>query len=137
MRRERRRSKIVINITSMIDIIFLLLLFFLVTSTFSSLPGLDIDLPSAASAQASQNSNLVLTVSAGGAFFLNRQPVLRGDLPGLLAAKAKGEQGPTLILKADQDIPYGLAVEIMDISRRAGLKKIIALTNPGVPKASE
>jgi len=130
MKIERRRRKIIMNITPMIDVIFILLIFFLVTTSFSDLPGLDIELPAAASARQPAAGELVLTVSAGGGLFLNRQPVLRGDLLRLLEAETAGGKDQVLILKADREIPYGLAVEIMDLSRQAGLKKIVALTNP-------
>ena len=63
MRRERKRSKIVINITSLIDVIFLLLIFFLVTSTFSEQPGLKIDLPFAASSETREMEEVVLSVT--------------------------------------------------------------------------
>ncbi len=131
MRRERKRSKIVINITSLIDVIFLLLIFFLVTSTFSEQPGLKIELPRAASSEPREVENLILSVTREGNLHLNQQPVERGDLSGLLAAAARKQDDPTLILKADREVSYGLVVELMDISHQAGLKKIVALTVPG------
>lgn len=136
MKIERRRRKIIMNITPMIDVIFILLIFFLVTTSFSDLPGLDIELPKAASARQPAGGELVLTVSAGGGLFLNRQPVLRGDLLRLLEAETAGGKDQVLILKADREIPYGLAVEIMDLSRQAGLKKIVALTNPAAAEGT-
>jgi len=135
--RRPRRSKIVLNITSMIDVIFILLLFFLVTSSFTDQPGLAIDLPSAAGTGSAGDGALTLTVSSSGEFYLNRQPVLRADLPRALAAEAARGPDRALVLKADRAIPYGLAVEIMDLSRTAGLRKIVALTTPQNQEASE
>jgi biopolymer transport protein ExbD len=130
MRRERKRGKIVINITSLIDVIFLLLIFFLVTSTFSEQPGLKIELPSARSSEARQMEELVLAVSRTGNLFLNRQAVTRQELPQKLAEFARQPEPPALVLRADRHVSYGLIVELMDISRQAGLRKIVALTAP-------
>lgn len=130
MRRERKRSKIVINITSLIDVIFLLLIFFLVTSTFSEQPGLKIDLPFAASSETREMEEVVLSVTRKGNMFLNQQPVSRSELLRELRQAAKAKNEPTLILRADRQVSYGLIVELMDISRQAGLNKIVALTAP-------
>lgn len=128
MRKDRRKNKIVINVTSLIDVIFLLLIFFLVTSTFSEQPALRIDLPRAASSGIARREEMVLSVTREGNFFLDQEPVDRGRLPELLAAAARGREEPTLVLKADRQVTYGLIVELMDISRQAGLENIVALT---------
>ena len=129
MRRERKRTKLVINITSMIDVIFLLLIFFLVTSTFSDQPGLKIELPQARGAGASTAEQLVLYVTQKGTLFLNRDQVTRAELPARLRRAARKES-PSLLLKADRRASYGLIVELMDLTHRAGTKKIVALTAP-------
>ncbi len=137
MRRDRKRNKIVINITSLIDVIFLLLIFFLVTSTFSEQPALRIDLPRASSSGVGRREEMVLAVTREGNFFLDQKPVDRGRLAELLAESARGREDPTLVLKADREVSYGLIVELMDISRRVGMEKIVALTaaeeRPGAP----
>lgn len=130
MKRERKKSKIVINITSLIDVIFLLLIFFLVTSTFSEQPGLKIELPRAASSEPREVEELVLSVSREGNLFLNQQPVSRRELPQRLSQAARRLEEPTLILRADRQVSYGLIVELLDISRQAGLRKIVAMTAP-------
>ena len=129
MRRERKRTKLVINITSMIDVIFLLLIFFLVTSTFSEQPGLKIELPQARGAETSTAEQLVLYITQKGNIFLNRDQVSRAELPGRLRRAAR-EDSPSLLLKADRRVSYGLIVELMDLTHRAGIKKIVALTAP-------
>lgn len=129
MRRERKKSKIVINITSLIDVIFLLLIFFLVTSTFSEQPALKIDLPRASSAgSGSMIDELVLAVSRNGNLYLDQKEVSRAELPGILAGAARKSRDSSLVLRADRQVSYGLIVEIMDIARRVGLEKIVALT---------
>lgn len=128
MRRDRKRNKIVINITSLIDVIFLLLIFFLVTSTFSEQPALRIDLPRASSSGIGRREEMVLAVTREGNFFLDQEPIERELLAERLAESARMLEEPTLVLKADRQVSYGLIVELMDISRRVGLEKIVALT---------
>lgn len=128
MRRDRKRNKIVINVTSLIDVIFLLLIFFLVTATFSEQPALRIDLPRSASSGIGRREEMVLAVTREGNLFLDQKPVERGQLTELLAESARLQAEPTLVLKADREVSYGLIVELMDISRRVGLEKIVALT---------
>ncbi|MFH1037128.1 MAG: biopolymer transporter ExbD [PVC group bacterium] len=128
MRRDRKRSKIVINITSLIDVIFLLLIFFLVTTTFSEQPSLKIDLPRATTSGTGHQEELVLAVTREGNFYLDQKSVTRDELPGLLADAVRSRKEPSLVLKADRQVSYGLIVELMDISRRVGLEKIVALT---------
>ena len=129
MRRDRKRTKIVINVTSLIDVIFLLLIFFLVTSTFSEQPALKIDLPRAASSGGSAtNEQMILAVSRNGSIYLDQREVTRSELPGLLADAARRSDDSSLVLRADRQVSYGLIVEIMDISRRVGLEKIVAMT---------
>ena len=129
MRRERKRTKLVINITSMIDVIFLLLIFFLVTSTFSEQPGLKIELPSVRGSATSTAEQLVLYVTQSGNIFLNQHQVSRAELPDRLRRAARKER-LTLLLKADRRASYGLIVELMDLTHRAGIEKIVALTAP-------
>jgi len=129
MRRDRKRTKVVINVTSLIDVIFLLLIFFLVTSTFSEQPALKIDLPRAASSGGfATNEQMVLAVSRNGNIYLDQREVTRSELPGLLADAARRSDDSSLVLRADRQVSYGLIVEIMDISRRVGLEKIVAMT---------
>ena len=128
MRRERKRAKIVINVTSLIDVIFLLLIFFLVTSTFSEQPALKIELPRATTSGSGNNDEMVLAVSRNGNLYLDQREITRSELPGLLAGAARKSNDSALVLRADREVSYGLIVEIMDISRRVGLERIVALT---------
>jgi biopolymer transport protein ExbD len=130
MRRERKRAKLVINITSMIDVIFLLLIFFLVTSTFSDQPGLKIELPQARGVETAAAKQLVLYITRKGDIYFNQHRISRAELPERLRRAAEKDR-PALLLKADRRVSYGLIVELMDITHRAGIKKIVALTAPG------
>ncbi|MEA1928037.1 MAG: biopolymer transporter ExbD [Candidatus Auribacterota bacterium] len=128
MRSARKRTKIVINVTSLIDVVFLLLIFFLVTSTFSEQPALKISLPRSSTSGSGNKEELVLAVSRNGNLYLDQNEVTRSELPGLLADAARNSEDSSLVLRADRRVSYGLIVEIMDISRRVGLENIVAMT---------
>jgi hypothetical protein len=73
---------------------------------------------------------VVLSVTRNGNIFLNQAPVTREELMDKLRGAVKNSGEQTLILRADREVSYGLIVELMDISRQAGLTKIVALTAP-------
>jgi biopolymer transport protein ExbD len=126
----RPRRKLVINITSLIDIIFMLLLFFMITSTFLEQPGIKLELPAAKTSANTDPQEYTLTVDKKGELFLNRQPVTLAGLEAeIRKILPKMKQG-ALVLKADQDISHGLVVRVMDLAKRAGVKKLIIGTKP-------
>jgi biopolymer transport protein ExbD len=126
----RPRRKLVINITSLIDIIFMLLLFFMITSTFLEQPGIKLELPAAKTSANTDPQEYTLIVDKKGELFLNRQPVTLAGLEAeIRKILPKMKQG-ALVLKADQDISHGLVVRVMDLAKRAGVKKLIIGTKP-------
>jgi biopolymer transport protein ExbD len=128
--RDRPRKKIFINITSLIDVTFMMLLFFMITSSFLEQPGIKLELPSAKTSAHAEAQEYVLTIDKKGELFLNRQAV---NLAGLEAeirnALPKMKDG-ALVLKADQGISHGLVVRVMDMAKRGGVKKLIIGTKP-------
>jgi len=127
---SRPRRKVAINITSLIDVIFMLLLFFMITSTFLEQPGIKLELPSAKAAAAVEPQETVLTVGRKGELFLNRRPVNLAGLEAEIRNALPGMKEGALVLKADQDISHGLVVRIMDLARRGGVKKLVIGTKP-------
>jgi len=126
----RPRRKVAINITSLIDVIFMLLLFFMITSTFLEQPGIKLELPTAKTSAPAEPQEYVLTVDKKGELFLNRQPVTLAALEAeIRKALPKMKEG-ALVLKADQEISHGLVVRVMDLAKRGGVKKLIIGTKP-------
>lgn len=120
-RRERRG--IVINITSLIDVVFILLIFLMITSTFIQVPGLRLDLPSAESAELHETEETVVYLTADGRLFLNEQPVSEKDLQASLKA-ALGPEG-SVVVRADAQVQHGRVIEVMDAARRSGAKFVV------------
>jgi biopolymer transport protein ExbD len=121
--RPRRRA--LINITSLIDVIFMLLLFFMITSTFLEQPGIKLELPKARAEAVGEPREYVLTVGRGGELFLNRQAVDLAGLEEAVRVALPRMKDAALVLKADQEISHGLVVRIMDLARRGGVRKLI------------
>jgi biopolymer transport protein ExbD len=130
--RERKRKRPVINISSLIDVMFILLLFFMVSTTFAEHPGIELELPTAGSAEPSKLEPLTLTIDKEGRMFLNDAPIKEMELQEKLKAVAAEKSDTTLILKADKGVPYGYVIRAMDISRQCGIHRIVSLTEiPG------
>lgn len=125
--RGRRRLPPV-NITSLIDVLFLLLIFFMVSSTFIESPALQLDLPEAETAEAAQRDSLTITLSAAHELFVDGQGMAWEDLPARLAAAVAADPDLTLILEADQTVDYGTVIRAIDLARKQGVKAVSALT---------
>lgn len=118
-----------LDIAPLIDVVFLLLIFFMLTSSYIFQPGIKINLPKAVTSQAIQERNLVITVNAREQIHLNGRPVSITQLRGHLE-KAAREDLP-LLIKADRKVSLGNVVRIWDMCREAGLTQInIATTQP-------
>ena len=123
--KTKEKRKVMINITSLIDVLFLLLIFFMVSSTFLEQPGIKLELPHAQSAVVVEQNDYILFVDKEGRMFLNRQEVSLGDLEEHLRQSLPNMKEGALILKADQDVSHGFVVRVMDIAKKSGVKKLI------------
>jgi len=130
--RERKRKRPAIHITSLIDVMFLLLVFFMVSTTFAEHPGIKLELPSASTAEPNKLEPLTLTIDQKGLMYLNEKRVEEGELRSRLK-EAAGKPDASLILKADRAVPYGYVVRAMDISRESGIRRIVSLTETPRP----
>jgi biopolymer transport protein ExbD len=128
--RTKARRKVIINITSLIDVIFMLLLFFMITSTFLEQPGIKLELPAAKTSANSEAQEVVLTVDKKGELFLNRKPLALAELEAEIRKILPQMKDSALVLKADQEISHGLVVRVMDMAKRGGVKKLIIGTKP-------
>ena len=124
-----RRVDPIVDVTPLIDIIFQLVLFFMVSTTFISAPGIEVDLPrSSADTVLRDQDDLSIWVAEDGAVYVDDRPV---DFDGLKAALdvAAGDNPNTLImLKADRGVAHGRVVAIMDAARNRGLTQLAIAT---------
>jgi len=118
----------------MIDTIFFLLVFFMLSSlALTKLNGLPVDLPKAATATRQQPNDLTITIDKTRQIYVNKQPVSLADLGATLIAKTgTGEDlsDTSVVLNADFSVPHGLVVNCMDESRKVGISKFSIATAP-------
>lgn len=126
--RAKRYVKPLINIASLVDVLFLLLIFFMVTSAFVEQPNIKFELPSTRHSEVSKIENMVLTIARDGKLFLQDRPVDKRNLEKELRRIILDTGDEVLVLKADKFVPYGVVIDIMDAVKWAGFKKIIAPT---------
>lgn len=133
MRRTREASVPLssqINLTPLIDMVFILLIFFIVTSKFTKESGVDVSRPEAASATAQEQANIVVGITATGEVWIDNQAVamgsVRAQIERLHAANPKG----AVILVADKSAPTGITVEVLDHARLAGVSNVSIAANP-------
>lgn len=124
-----RRVEPVVDVTPLIDIIFQLVLFFMVSTTFVTAPGIEVDLPrSSADTILREQDDLSIWIAADGAVYVDDRPV---DFAGLTAAMDKAASknpGTLIMLKADRDVGHGRVVAVMDAARNRGLTQLAIAT---------
>ncbi len=125
---DKPKRKVQINVTSLIDVLFILLIFFMVSSTFLEQPGMKLELPKAKSAQVEQIENLIIYVDRRMQIFLNDKPVAVDRLEKQLRETIADNESPTLVLRADKAVPHGLVVTIMDVAKQVGVKRLVVGT---------
>lgn len=126
--RIKRYIKPVINIASLVDVLFLLLIFFMVTSAFVEQPNIKLELPSTRHSEVSKMNNMVLSIARDGKLFLQDSLVDKKDLEKELRRVILDTRDEVLVLKADKFVPYGVVIDIMDAVKGAGFRKVIAPT---------
>jgi biopolymer transport protein ExbD len=131
-RRRRGRAEPRIEITPLIDVIFQLLIFFLLTSRFITEQSLDVELPQAgpASEARERRTVTVLDVDREGRVFHDGGPVGDGALDGLLRRAAAASERPVLLLRADRAVEHGRVVDVMDRARAFGIAELAIATRP-------
>ena len=133
--RPRRAESVDINLTPLIDVVFLLLIFFMVTTTFDRASELKIDLPQASQAPEEQQvDKLELVIDAAGNYFLDGNELVNTKPETVRAALQKGAGGRTdlpLIIRADAHTPHQAVVTAMDAAQKVGLTRMSIATTQG------
>jgi len=123
--RKKREKNSLIDLSPLIDVVFLLLIFFMVSTTFKDQHGMDLTLPEASSVMQKEDEDLSVTVDRDGQIFVNGEVVKLSDLESFLSEKkGSGLSEKTIILNIDQSISHGRVVKVMDAVKSAGAKGI-------------
>ena len=123
---RRRRSIEVIDMIPMIDMVFLLLIFFALTSTFEVQRFLELNLPKGSSGiELKKTERLTLSISRENQIILENEPIELPELESKLKEAMQGGTEVTLVIKGDENVPHGRVVELMDAANAAGVQKIM------------
>ena len=122
-----------LDTTPMADTIFLLLIFFMLSTSFVVQPGIQVKLPKAVTSEIQLKKDLILTITAENILFLNEEPVTLDKLGEALEAAFAQRKDRILIIKADQEVRHGMVVQAMDIAKLSGADRLAIATEPKLP----
>ncbi len=126
MRRQRRASaeEAEVDLTPMLDVVFIMLIFFIVTASFVKESGIDVNRPDAATATLKPRGNIMVAITPSGQIWIDKRQVdiraLRSNIERLHAENPQG----AVVIQADRDSKNGLLVAVMDASKLAGVENI-------------
>ena len=136
IRNDRAQDEPHIDLVPLIDVILVLIIFFVVTTTFDARSTLQVQLPTASQQQNSEPPRaLSVLVNADGHYFINDQEVLRSDVESLkrtIAQVAGDDREQTVLLRADARTPYQAVVTVQDALGQLGFRRIAIATAPDV-----
>ena len=125
--RRRRKSTVEdeeVNLTPMLDVVFIMLIFFIVTASFVKEAGIEISRPSAATAERKEKGNILVAITDSGQIWIDRRQVdpraLRANIERMHAENPNG----AVIIQADKKSTNDLLVQVMDAARSAGVESV-------------
>jgi biopolymer transport protein ExbD len=124
--RSRNKVSADFSMSSMTDIVFLLLIFFMLTSPTITPEALDLILPKA-KGKSTNVQSISVSITKDLQFYVDTERVSSSSLEGILKTRLAGEETPTIILRAEQGVPIEKAVNVMDIANRNKYKIILAV----------
>ncbi len=116
------------NLTPMIDCVFLLLIFFMVTTVFKQPYSLQLELPEAQQAQRVQEKKLVSSITADGRMEINRELVSAADLEQVLLRHKQGTRSLTLIVRTDRETKHRHLLDLIEVAKRLRIEKVVLAT---------
>ena len=124
----RGRNKVTpeFNMSSMTDIVFLLLIFFMLASTLVTTSAIDILLPKA-SGKTQNKKSVSVSIKKDLTYYIDQKRVGESVLESQLLAALSGEESPTIVLRAEKSVPVDNVVKVMDIANRNKFKVILAV----------
>ncbi|MBW1882684.1 MAG: biopolymer transporter ExbD [Deltaproteobacteria bacterium] len=113
-----------VNLTPMLDVVFIMLIFFIVTASFVKESGIDVNRPNAATAERKEKGNILVAISEDNQIWIDRRQVdpraLRANIERMHAENPNG----AVVIQADEESKNKLLVQVMDAARMAGVKNV-------------
>lgn len=132
MRRRARRAEEEneINLTPMLDIVFIMLIFFVVTASFVKESGIDVNRPGAVPAERKERASILIAINEHGQIWIDKRQVdvraVRANIERLLAENPQG----AVVIQADKESKNGTLVRVMDAARQAGVENVSIAAQP-------
>lgn len=127
-----RKSRLSMDLAPLIDVVFQLLVFFMLTSSFAN-PAMKLVLPQASAAGQMEQENIVISIDRDGQIFLNDRKMalesLRPELQKLLAAR----EDQSVHVRGDQQMPYKFFIQVMDLAKQAGATQVNIVYQQSTP----
>ncbi|MDA3956481.1 biopolymer transporter ExbD [Oceanispirochaeta sp.] len=132
---ERRlKPHINVDLTPLIDVVFQLVIFFMISSVFNTAPGITLDLPESTTSENVEITELRLTVLSRDEIYVNKESctllTLEETLVGVIERSPMEE--PVVVFDGDSDIPYQMMIQVLDILRRQGFNGVNLVTREKV-----
>ena len=114
------------NMSSMTDIVFLLLIFFMLTSTLVTVSAIDVLLPKAGG-KTENSKSVAVTITDKSSFYINKTKVSASNLEREILTKVGADKKKTVVIRGDQNVPYKNVMKVIDIANKNKLKMILAV----------
>ncbi len=113
-----------IDLTPMLDVVFIMLIFFIVTSSFIKESGMEVNRPQADTASSQDKGNILIAVTADGQVWLDKQAVDVRTVRAHVERMRQEQPDGIVVVQADQDARTGLVVQVMDQAKMAGVTDV-------------
>lgn len=123
-RRHTQPDEAQVDLTSMLDIVFIMLIFFIVTSSFVRESGVEVDRPSASNVVAQKDAGILVAITAANDIYINKRQVDIERVQASLEHLLLEQPNASLVIQADRHAYNGTVVEVMDAAKGAGVNKI-------------
>lgn len=126
----KEAPRININLAALIDIVFLLLIYFLLTSNFIEQDSIDLKLPKVESVGKLDEGQIVISIDRRGIFYYDKIEIPDQDLDEFLKLWLSRSEEKSVLIKADRNVPFDRVVRVMDVSKKHGARKLLVGTQP-------
>ncbi len=130
---QRLKPRVTLDLTPLIDVVFQLVVFFMISSVFNTAPGIELDLPDSSTSEAVEVTEIRVTVAGPEEIYLNRDLVALSSLGDTLREwKKQGRlaDDTALLIEGDGEVPYETIVGVLDQVRRGGIDAVNLVTAP-------
>lgn len=134
-RHQRQSDESDLDLTPMLDVVFIMLIFFIVATSFVKESGIAVNTPSAQTAERQESANIFIAISEAGEIWIDRRPVDKRSVRAIVARLHAENPAGTVVVQSDKQAATGILVGVLDQIRMAGIEKIAVAADVS-PKAA-